>query len=374
MVRLKSIELVEIQLPLKEAFQISSGTETTRRIFLLNFKTRDGLATWSECVAGAAPNYSPEAIDTAWLAVRDWVAPRVLDLELLDPTDVHPLLERDFRGHRMAKAAVEMAVWELFAQQQEVPLAKLIGGIRDEIATGISLGIHDTPELLVDKVKASLDLGYRKIKMKIKPGRDLQYVSAVRDECGDKAPLMVDANNAYTLDDIELLLKLDKFDFMMIEQPLAWDDVFKHGVLQQEMSTPICLDESITNLAKAEEMLALGSGRIINIKAGRVGGFAPALMIHDFCAVSRIPVWCGGMLESGVGRAYNVALASLPNFMLPGDVSPSARYWQQDIVTPEWRMNSEGMVKVPLDKVGMGVTVNQDRIDNLAVRREVVEI
>ncbi|MFQ5652260.1 MAG: o-succinylbenzoate synthase [bacterium] len=372
MITLRSITLREIRLPLKEAFQISSGAETMRRILLLHMKTIDGRETWSECVAGALPNYSPEAIDTAWLAIREWVAPRVLGREFEHPEAVHAALQQDFRGHNMAKAAVEMGVWELAAQIQDLPLAKLLGSSRDKIATGISLGIQETPQALVQKVGESLALGYRKVKMKIKPGKDLDYVAAVREAFGKEAPLMVDANNAYTLADTGLLKKLDEFHLMMIEQPLAWNDIYKHSLLQKELQTPICLDESITDVTKAEEMVALAAGRIINIKAGRVGGFAQAIEIHDFCASHAIPVWCGGMLESGIGRAYNVALASLPNFVLPGDVSPSSRYWAQDIVTPEWTMDADGMVQVPLHRPGMGVKVEVDRVKDLTVRCESV--
>lgn len=370
MIHIQRITLREIHLPLVEAFQISSGTETTRRILLLQVENADGRETWSECVAGARPNYSPEGIDTAWLAIREWVAPRVLGQTFEKPQDVHAALNRDLRGNNMAKAALEMATWELAAQNKGVSLAQLLGGTRSAIATGISLGIQDTPEKLIEKVRAALHLGYQKVKIKIKPGKDVGYVAAVREAVGPHAPLMVDANSAYTLDDVAMLKELDQFKLMMVEQPLAWDDIYLHASLQSKLKTPICLDESITSAAKAKEMVALGSGRIVNIKPGRVGGFTEAIAIHDYCAQQEIPVWCGGMLESGVGRAYNVALASLSNFVLPADLSPSARYWAQDIVTPEWTMNKEGMVAVPRDKTGMGVSVDVDRVDNLTVRKE----
>lgn len=359
-------------MPLKEAFQISSGTTQDRRILLLQLMNSDGVGGWSECVAGAKPNYSPETIDTAWLAIREWVAPRVLGKEFEGPEELHSVLEQDFRGHKMAKAAVEMGAWELAAQIQRVALSRLLGGTREKIATGISIGIQKNSEALVMKVKESLAEGYRKIKIKIKPGADMEYISAVRETLGPEAPLMVDANNAYTLIDLDHLAQLDQFGLMMIEQPLAWDDLVRHASLQKRLKTPICLDESITSLAKAEDMITLGSGKIINIKPGRLGGFISAIAVHNFCAEHDIPVWCGGMLESGVGRAHNVALASLPNFVLPGDVSPSARYWEQDIVTPEWTMDDRGMVTVPLDQPGMGVTVDLDRVEDLTVRREVL--
>lgn len=372
MLKIKSITLREIRLPLKEPFQISSGVEYERRILILQFEDVDGVEGWSECVAAALPNYSPETIDTCWLALREWVIPRILGKKFNSPGEIAPFLEQDFRGHNMAKAAVEMGAWELAARKRGVPLSRLLGGTREKIATGISLGIQKDPDTLIKKVKESLSQGYRKIKMKIKPDADLDYLSAVRDAVGSEAPLMVDANNAYTLNDIDRLQQLDQFGLIMIEQPLAWDDLVQHAALQKLLKTPICLDESITSQAKAEDMLTLGSGKIINIKPGRVGGFTPAKTIHAFCAKNNIPVWCGGMLESGIGRAHNVALASLPNFLLPGDVSPSSRYWEQDIVTPEWTMDKNGMVTVPFNRPGMGVTVDLDRIENLTVRSETI--
>lgn len=372
MIQIERLTLREIRLPLKEPFEISSGTVTDRRIFLLQLRDVNGITAWGECVAGEAPNYTAETVETAWLAIRDWIAPRVLGRTFHHPREIFPVLEENFRGHNMAKAAVEMGAWELAAQIQGVPLSRLLGGTREKIAAGISLGIQKKPEILVEKAAACRAQGYRKIKIKIKPGADVPFVAAVREALGPNAPMMVDANNAFSLDDIDLLKKLDTFDLIMIEQPLAWDDIVRHAALQKQLKTPICLDESITGLDKAEDMLALGSGRIINIKPGRVGGFAASIAIHDFCAQNGIPVWCGGMLESGIGRAHNVALASLPNFVLPGDLSPSSRYWERDIVTPEWTMDAEGMVAVPLDKPGMGVTVNLDRVDDLTVRCEAV--
>jgi len=284
---------------------------------------------------------------------------------------VHDALDKDFRGHNMAKAAVEMGIWALGAEMAGLPLSRMIGGTRTSIATGISLGIERTPAALVAKARAAMAEGYRKVKIKIMPGSDVAFVRAAREELGPTAPLMADANNAYTLDDIDRLAELDTLDLMMIEQPLAWDDIVRHAELQRRLKTPVCLDESITSLDRAVDMHTLGSGRIINIKPGRVGGFGPSIAIHDFCEQHDIPVWCGGMFESGVGRAYNVALASLPNFTKPGDVSPSARYWERDIVTPEWTMDS-GMVKVPLDRPGIGVAIDTDRVDNLTARTAVL--
>jgi O-succinylbenzoate synthase len=272
----------------------------------------------------------------------------------------------------MAKAAIEMGCWDVAARQANLPLSKLLGGTRDRVATGISLGIQANPEALAQKARAAFEQGYRKIKVKIQPGADVDYVRAVRRELGPAVHLMADANSAYTLADAGHLQQLDAFNLIMIEQPLAWDDLLRHAELQKHLRTAICLDESITSVDRAEDMIALGAGRIINIKPGRVGGFAVSKAIHDLCHRNAIPVWCGGMLESGVGRAHNVALASLPNFTLPGDLSPSARYWNRDIVEPEWTMDSDGMVHVPLDRPGIGVTVNIDFVDQITVRREVL--
>jgi O-succinylbenzoate synthase len=368
MLRIDQITLREIRLPLREPFQISSGVVDERRIALLELADADGATAWSECVAGERPNYSPETIDTAWHAITEWVAPRVLGRSFTDPREVFPALERDFRGHLMAKAAVEMGAWVLAAERLGTSLANLLGGTRSQIPTGISLGIQRSPDMLVEKAREALALGYRKVKIKIQPGADVTYVGAVRTALGPAAPLMADANNAYTIADANHLARLDALDLMMIEQPFAFDDLVQHAELQRRLTTPICLDESITSVERARDMVTLGSGRIVNIKPGRVGGFTASLAIHDFCEAKGIPVWCGGMLESGVGRACNVALASLRNFTKPGDVSPSARYWERDIVTPEWTMNGEGMVRVPLNRPGLGVDVDIGRLDDLTVR------
>ncbi len=364
--------LREIRLPLREPFQISSGTTTERRIFLIEARDADGAVAWGECVAGAEPNYSPETIDTAWTVIRDFAAPRVLGKSIERAADVRAILAQDFRGNEMAKAAIEMTTWALEAEMRGVPLAELLGGSRKTIATGISLGLLPTSEALIEKARESLDAGYHKVKIKIKPGQDFDYVREARDALGPDAPLMVDANNAYSLADTKHLKRFDALNLMMIEQPLDWNDVVQHAKLQRELTTPICLDESITSAAHARTMIELDSGRVVNIKPGRVGGFSESIAIHDLCAAHGIPVWCGGMLESGVGRAHNVALASLSNFTLPGDLSPSARYWAQDIIDPEWTMDAGGNVAVPWDKPGLGVAVDRDRIESMAVRSETI--
>ncbi len=370
MLRIESITLREIRLALKEPFQISSGTVTHRRIFLVQLRSADGVEAWGECVGGEQPNYGPETIDLAWVAIREYVAPRVLGREFAGPAEIHPALEHNFRGSNMAKAAIEMAAWEMAARMEGISLSRKLGGTRSRIQVGISLGIQESPEALVERSRAALERGYKKVKIKIKPGQDVEYVVAVRDALGPQAPLMADANNAYSLNDIASLLELDRLGLMMIEQPLAWDDLLRHADLQKQLKTPICLDESITSLDRVEDMINLGSGRIVNIKPGRVGGFRASRAIHDLCADHGVPVWCGGMLESGVGRAHNVALASLPNFTLPGDLSPSERYWEKDVVIPEWTMDREGWIDVPVDKPGMGVEVDLNRVDDLTERSE----
>jgi O-succinylbenzoate synthase len=370
MLRLDRVTLREIRLKLREPFRISSGVVEERRIMLLELRDASGVSEWAECVAGEAPNYSAETIDTAWLAIKEWLAPRLLGKGVGTPESVHEILERNVCGHNMAKAALEMGCYGIAARQENASLATLIGGQRDRVATGISIGIQKDPGALVERAQRALASGYRKIKLKIQPGADVEYVSAVRESLPATTELMSDANSAYRLEDADHLAQLDDFGLLMIEQPLHRDDLVRHAQLQRRLKTRICLDESITDVARCEDMIALGSGRIVNIKPGRVGGYTVSRRIHDLCAQHGIPVWCGGMLESGVGRAYNVALASLPNFTLPGDLSPSARYWERDVVKPEWTMDAGGMVPVPRDKPGIGVAVDQDHVENLTVRRE----
>lgn len=367
--RVTRIELREIRLPLREPFRISSGVVSERRILLVRLEDLAGTVAWSECVAGEEPNYSAETVDTAWLALRQWLVPRLL-AEPVSAAGADAVLRRDLRGHRMASAALEMGVWELAARCAGIPLARLLGGTRERVDVGISLGIQAAPDALVERAQRALDTGYRRIKLKIAPGRDVAYVRAVREALGDAAPLMVDANSAYSPADAAHLAGLDGLGLMMIEQPLEAGDLVRHAALQRLLDTPLCLDESITSAARAEDMISLGSGRIINIKPGRVGGFTESLRIHDACAAAGMPVWCGGMLESGIGRGCNVALAALPNFTMPGDISPSARYWERDVVTPEWTME-RGMVTVPAG-AGAGVETDEGRVDDLTMRREVI--
>lgn len=371
MLRVDEVELREIRLPLREPFRISSGTSTDRRILLLHLRHPEGPSCWAECVAGEHPNYSSETIDTAWLALREWFVPRILGIGFERPEEVAEALSADVRGHRMARAALEMGMWNLAAHLKGEPLARLLGGARERVETGISLGIQESPAAIAEKARAALRLGYRKVKLKIRPGEDVAHVRTVREALGPDAPLAVDANASYTpaeTEEMDALGALDEFGLMMIEQPFPADGLAGHARLQQRLRTPICLDESITGPARAEDMIALGAGRIVNLKPGRVGGFAPSLAIHRLCRDAGVPLWCGGMLETGIGRGYNVALASLPGFTLPGDLSPSARYWERDVVVPEWTMD-RGWVAVPAAP-GLGVAVERDRVEDLTVRRE----
>lgn len=365
----RRVELREIRLPLVEPFRISSGVVTERRILLLRLHDDTGSAAWAECVAMEQPNYSAETADTAWWALTAWLLPRLLGRPLRGTDDAHLALGAGVVGHPMAKAALEMGTWALRAERDGVPLARLLGGTRDRVAAGISLGIHDSPAALAERAVRERAEGYARIKLKIRPGADVEYVRAAREALGPDAPLTVDANSAYTLADADHLQSLDAFDLQYVEQPLGQDDLVRHAELQRRLRTPLCLDESIVSVERAEDMLALGAGRVVNVKPGRVGGFAESRHIHDLCSAAGVPLWCGGMLESGVGRAYNVALASLPGFTKPGDLSPSARYWAQDVVTPEWTMDADGTVRVPLDRAGLGVTVDEGRVDTLTVRR-----
>lgn len=373
MIELTRVRLREIRLPLREPFRISSGVAHERRICLLELEDADGVTAWSECVAGSRPNYTSETIDIAWCSLVEWLIPRVLGQSFDDPERAFPALHRDLRGHYMAKAALEMGIWNLEARRQGVPLAELIGGDRKKVPTGISLGIESEIDVLVRKAREAVRDGYRKIKLKIEPGADLEVVAAVREALAPDTELAVDGNAAYSSEDLSHLARLDDRSLLMIEQPLGAGDLVRHAALQEKIRTPICLDETVTGPDRAQDMITLDSGRIVNIKPGRVGGYARSIAIHDLCARQNVPVWCGGMLETGIGRAYNVALASLPNFQLPGDLSPSRRYWEEDIVSPEWTMDGDGMVEVPRTDPGLGVTVDRDRIENLTVRTVAVE-
>jgi o-succinylbenzoate synthase len=365
--RIDRIVLREIRLPLKEPFRISSGVFDAKHVLLVELE-QDGIRGWAECAALDLPIYIPDTVETSWLAIAEWLASRILQSRFRDPQEVSKALDANVRGHRMAKAALEMGCWEVAARLKGMSLARILGGTRRRVATGISLGIQESITALASTVHRVKADGYRRIKVKIKPGKDYEYLAAAKEAAGD-VPVMADANSAYRISDLPQLKRLDSLGLLMIEQPLDWDDLAGHAALQREMETPICLDECVATPAHAESMITLDAGRIVNIKPGRVGGFSHSIAIHDICAKHDVPVWCGGMLESGVGRAHNVALASLPNFSMAGDLSPSSRYWARDIVRPAWEMETPGYLDVPMDKVGSGVDVDIDFVEDLTVRR-----
>ena len=357
-------ELREIPLRLKEYFEISSGGKQDRRILLLRLRG-EGLDGWGECVVGEDPSYSYETTETAWHILTDFILPRVIGQEAEGPEDVLTPVAW-IRGHRMAKAAVEMAAWDLAARMDGVSLSKKLGGTRSAVPVGVSVGLQRTDEALHEKVAGYVEEGYARVKIKIKPGRDIDMLAGLRERFPD-VRFMADANSAYTLADAPRLRELDPIGLMMIEQPLSYDDFLDHARLQEQLETPVCLDESIESVGDLELALELGSCRIVNIKPGRVGGHASSKRIHDVMEARGLPVWCGGMLESGVGRAHNVALASLKGFTLPGDISASRRYWERDIVEPEFEAVG-GEMRVP-DGVGIGVEPDEERIEALTVRR-----
>jgi len=364
--KIEAINMREVNMPLAHPFETSFGVTTGRRILLVEVVS-EGLSAWGECVAGEHPYFSDEMVDTAWHITETELAPRLLDVELTSGRDCPALFEQ-VRGHRMAKAAIENAVWELDAMRQGVSLSKLLGGTREVIPCGVSIGIQPTPAKLMEKIDTEVSAGYQRIKLKCKPGWDEAIFTEVRDRWPD-ITLSCDANSAYKLDDADRIATWDRFNLLMIEQPMWYDDFYFHAELQKRIKTPICLDECIRNRRDAQAALELGSGRIINIKVGRVGGFTEAIAVHDVAAKADVPVWCGGMLETGIGRAHNIALSSLPNFSLPGDVSASKRYWSEDIIEPEVTVSSRGEIIVPTS-AGRGFEVLPDRIDELSVRKQ----
>lgn len=367
--KLHSVELREIRLPLIHFFETSFGRTIERRILLVTVRDTDGAEGWGECTAGEGPFYSDEWIDTAWPTLHEFLAPMVLERTFCAASEVWRLMRR-VRGHRMAKAAIETACWDLEAKQLGVPLWKHLGGTEREIPCGVSIGIQDSHEQLFEKIQAELASGYQRIKIKIKPGWDLAVVAKVRERFGDIL-LTADANSAYTLDDLPLFKELDEFKLMMIEQPLSHDDLFNHARLQKQISTPVCLDESIRSFDDAANALSLGACRIVNLKLGRVGGHTQAREVERVCREREVPVWCGGMLESGIGRAHNIAMSTLTGFTLPGDVSASARYWCEDIIEPEVTISSRGTI-LPSNQPGIGFDILSDRIDSLTVRQETI--
>ncbi|MGD0215778.1 MAG: o-succinylbenzoate synthase [Terriglobales bacterium] len=364
--KIEYVTLRELHMPLVHFFETSFGRVYSRRILLVSVEA-DGIRGWGECVAGEDPYYSPEWTETAWPTIKHYLAPLLLQSELDAGRDCAARFAR-VRGHRMAKAALENAVWDAEARQKQQPLWKLLGGTRHEIACGVSIGIQDSPEQLLQKIGTELAAGYRRIKIKVKPGWDLNVLEKIRARWADIV-LSVDANSAYTLDQIEHLRRFDAFNLLMIEQPLWNDEIYLHARLQKAIQTAICLDESILNARDADFALEIAACRILNIKVGRVGGFSEAKKVHDVALRHNVPVWCGGMLESGVGRAHNIALSTLENFRLPGDVSASKRYWKEDIIEPEVEVRADGMIAIS-EAPGTGYQVREDLIKKFTVREE----
>lgn len=364
--RVNGLTLREIHLKLLTPFETSMDRVTERRIILAEVKVEQA-SGWGECTAGETPYYCPEDTETAWHILKNFVWPRLKGKELASASEVWPLLGQ-IRGHNMAKGAVETAVWDAEAKLKKMPLWKLIGGEREEIACGVSIGIKESLDELSAAVKKELAAGYQRIKIKIKPGQDVPQVQRLRKDF-PQIKLMVDANSAYRAEDLQLLKQLDAYYLMMIEQPLGWDDLFGHVEIQKNLQTPICLDECIHTYEQAEAAIALGACKIINIKLGRVGGLLQAKRIHDLCERKGVPVWCGGMLESGIGRAQNIAMSTLRNFSLPGDVTASKRYWEEDVIAPEVTVSAAGTIRVP-SGAGIGYEPRIERIASVTVREE----
>ena len=367
---ISSVELREIRLPLVHFFETSFGRTTERRIVLVRVRSKNGEEGWGECTAGEGPFYSDEWTDSAWATLESFLAPMIVNAQLSSAAQVFSVFHK-VRGHRMAKAAIETACWDLEAKWKGIPLWQLLGGTQTEIACGVSIGIQDSIEILLEKIRKEVDAGYQRIKIKIKPGWDANVIQTVRSQFPDIG-LVGDANSAYSLADAPLFEDLDRFKLMMFEQPLAHDDIFDHAELQKQIKTPICLDESIHSAEDAKQAIDLGSCRIINLKLGRVGGHSEARRVETVCRDQGVPVWCGGMLESGIGRAHNIAMSTQAGFTLPGDVSASERYWANDIIEPAVTVSSRGTIQVPT-KPGLGFAVNLERIESLTVRRATIK-
>ena len=364
--RVESITLRKLQMRLKAPFETSFGTTHVRPVLLVELQA-DGVTGWSEVTATEGPFYNSESIDIAWLVIREFLAPLIIGKSIPAAAETR----RHFaaiRGHEMARAGIENALWDIESQQRGLPLAALLGGTQSEIACGVSLGLQPTPEKLLEKVAIEVSAGYQRIKIKIKPGKDLAYISAVR-KAFPHIRLSVDANSAYTLDDVELLRSFDEFSLLMIEQPLWWDDIYRHSKLQKQIKTRVCLDESIHHLRDAQAAIELGACGIINIKLGRVGGHSSARDLQAYCLSQKIPVWCGGMLECGIGRAHNIAVSTLPGYTLPGDVSASQRYWVEDVIEPEVTVTPQGTIPVP-QTPGLGYHVRHELIERWTVEKE----
>jgi O-succinylbenzoate synthase len=364
---IEAVTLRKLKMRLKAPFETSFGASWNRDVLLVEIQS-EGFTGWSEITVGENPFFSPETTFTARHICRDFLIPSILGKNISDASQVREQFAL-VRGHEMACAGIENALWDLEARHKSLPLWKLLGGARQEIPSGVSLGIQDTPEKLLKTIEVELKAGYQRIKIKIKPGKDFEYASAARNAFPN-IKLMVDANSAYSLEDAAHLRSFDGLHLMMMEQPLWWDDIFAHAKLQAQLQTPICLDESIHNLRHAQAAVGLQACRIINIKLGRVGGHTAAREIQKYCQENRVPAWCGGMLESGIGRAHNVAMSTLPGFTLPGDVSASSRYWDEDLIEPAIEVTPRGTIQVS-QAPGIGYAVKRDLVERLTVEREI---
>lgn len=369
MLNITSIELTEINLPLVHFFETSFGRTYERRIILVRVQDADGATGWGEITCGESPGYSDEWTDSAWVTAEKILAPMVIGKDVAAAANVWDLMKWA-RGHRMAKSGIETACWDLEAKKIGVPLWRHLGGVDPVIECGVSIGIQDSIEQLLEKIRVELEAGYKRIKIKISPSWDYDVIKAVRAEFGNIL-LMGDANSAYTLNDIDKLKSLDEFDLMMLEQPLPHDDIIDHAKLQREINTPICLDEPIKSPEDASKAIELGSGKIINLKNGRVGGHTQSKLIEQICREANMPLWCGGMLESGIGRAHNIAISTLAGYTMPGDVSASKRYWHEDIIEPAVEVSSAGTITAP-ESPGIGFEIKRDRIEKATVRKALI--
>ncbi|GMV32756.1 MAG: o-succinylbenzoate synthase [Chloroflexi bacterium CFX1] len=363
--KIESLTLHHISMPLVAPFETSFGRETERECAIVEIKS-EGLTGWGECVASYNPGYSYETTGTAMHILKDFIAPLILGKDIKDALDFQNRVE-GIRGHHLAKAGVEMALWDLLGKREGKSLRQLFGGIRDKVEVGVSVGIQDSPEKLIETVAGFVKDGYARVKLKIKPGKDVSFAGAVRSAFPD-IRLQVDANSAYSMNDADSLKPLDDLNLLLIEQPLFEDDIWDHHKFQAKFNTPVCLDESIVSPRHARYAIEMKACKIINIKAGRLGGLSQGIMVHDLCRENNMPVWCGGMLETGIGRASNLALASLPNFILPGDVSASDRYYKRDITNERFVLNSDSTIDVPTGH-GLGVTVDEDALKSYTRER-----
>jgi O-succinylbenzoate synthase len=367
--RIDAVELFHVRMRLKHPFETSFGVEIDRDCVILHLLS-EGMEGWGECVASNFPGYSYETVGTAWNMLVEFFIPQILGKQLITIEDYRRSIAH-LKGHPLARAGLEMAIWDVMSKAQGVSLAQLFGGMQEKVAVGVSVGLEQDVQRILGEVETYLGQGYKRIKLKIKPGKDIEVIQQVR-ETYPRIALQVDANSAYTLENIDLFQSFDRYDLLMIEQPLEEDDLIDHSTLQSTLKTAICLDESIRNLHHAKQALQIGACKVINIKPARVGGLFEAKAIHDHCLEQNVPVWCGGMLETNIGRASNLAIASLPGFVLPGDISASERYYEQDIADPNFVLNVDSTIDVPRGP-GLGVNVNLAALEKMTLRREALK-